>query len=167
MRMRTTSQCDDCERSDMRRQIRCSLFADLPVDRGCATNRAGVSLLEVLIALSIMLATILGCTQLLTIGGRAGAQAALQADGMRRCETRLAEIVAKRRFFESSKPIPFADDPQWTSSIDVEDGPVDGTQMLTVTVRRESSSGRGLVKVQLNRLVTNRRPAVPNERWWP
>ena len=102
---------------------------------GGSPSRSGLTLLEVLIALSIFVAAFAAISQLFTLGSRAAIQASLETQAVLRCESKLAEVVAGIESLEAADGTAFEDDPRWVWSL-VVDAPPDSApaELMQVTV---------------------------------
>lgn len=100
-----------------------------------------MSLLEVLIALAIFLASMAIIGQLVATGSQAAIGAQLKAEAARRCDTVMAEALAGAVPLQTAAAVPFSDDPSWTWSLTVVDGPL--ADLLQVEVRVARQTGRG------------------------
>jgi prepilin-type N-terminal cleavage/methylation domain-containing protein len=118
-------------------------------------NRAGMSLLEVLIALAIFLAATAMIGQLVSTGSQAAIGAQFKAEAARRCETVMAEAVAGTIPLESTGATPFEDDPEWSWLLTVTDGPIADLLQVQATVTRPVRYGQPPVQFTLVRWVRN------------
>ena len=102
---------------------------------GGSFSRSGLTLLEVLIALSIFVAAFAAISQLFTLGSRAAIQASLETQAVLRCESKLAEVVAGIESLEAADGTAYEDDPRWVWSLAV-DAPPDSApaELMQVTV---------------------------------
>lgn len=117
--------------------------------------RAGMSLLEVLIALAIFLAATAIISQLVSTGSQAAIGAQFKAEATRRCETVMAEAVSGALPLESTGATPFEDDPQWSWLLNVTDGPVADLFQVQATVTRPLRYGQPPITFTLVRWVRN------------
>ena len=85
-------------------------------------RRSGITLLEVVIALAIFLGAISVNSQIVNTGSQAAISAQQQSEAVRRCETVLAETLAGIIPLQNSGGT-FEDDPNWSWSVSVLDGP--------------------------------------------
>ena len=121
-------------------------------------SRAGISLFEVLLALSIFLAAIVTLTQLSETGMRAAVQARLQTHAILRCESKLAEIATGVEPLEDASEQPFPDDEKWTWSLESAAGPHADLLLVTITVDYVGETDLASAGFSLSRLI--RDPAV-------
>jgi general secretion pathway protein I len=120
-----------------------------------ATSRRGLTLLEVLIALSIFFTALTAITQLIRLGTRAAVEAQLEADAALRAETILHEVLAGVQVMQNANGMPFDDSPDWQWSLVVGEGPHIDLLRLDVTVVRQVGDGQPQMSVTLSRLVRN------------
>ncbi|MAX39365.1 hypothetical protein [Gimesia sp.] len=123
------------------------------------TGRAGLTLLEVLISLSIFLGALTALSQLIGIGSRAAVQTQLKTQAIFRCQSILAEILAGAQPMESVAMAAFDDDSEnWKWSLNVEPGDYENMLKLTVLVQYTGDSETVSTSYQLIRQV--RDPAM-------
>lgn len=82
-------------------------------------NRGGLTLLEVVLSLGILLVSLTALGQLISNGTRASVQARMQTQAILRCESKLAEIISGVEPLQSADGVPFEDDPDWVWSLEV------------------------------------------------
>ncbi len=104
------------------------------------SGQAGFTLLEVIIALAIFVASFAALSQLFTIGSRAAVQSALQTQAAMRAEAKMAEVVAGVESFEAANEVPFEDDANWTWGLAVNPGPHTDVYELVVTVTYQAGN---------------------------
>ena len=121
---------------------------------GSARTRNGLSLLEIVLAIGILLTALTVITRLFSTGNRASIDSQLGIEAMRRCELRMAELVSRRAGELTPGEFVFADDPAWSGSLNIADGPLDGLQVVTVEVRRRNAQGRTAAKCRLQRYAS-------------
>ncbi|HBL42851.1 MAG TPA: hypothetical protein DDZ90_05600, partial [Planctomycetaceae bacterium] len=123
------------------------------------TGRAGLTLLEVLISLSIFLGALTALSPLIGIGSRAAVQTQLKTQAIFRCQSILAEILAGAQPMESVAMAAFDDDSEnWKWSLNVEPGDYENMLKLTVLVQYTGDSETVSTSYQLIRQV--RDPAM-------
>ena len=83
------------------------------------TRRSGFTLLEVIVSLSIFVASFAALSQLFSLGARAAVDAALETQAAVRAEAKMAEVVAGIESFEAASETPFEDDPNWSWSLEL------------------------------------------------
>jgi general secretion pathway protein I len=104
--------------------------------------RAGISLLEVLIALAIFLLALIGISQLVTLGTDRAQDVRRQAQAIQLCQAKMAEVAAGAVAVSSSQSnTPFDEDPTWEWSMDSEQGSVAGLWTVTIRVSRPRPDG--------------------------
>jgi general secretion pathway protein I len=117
--------------------------------------RRGLTLLEVLIALSIFLIAMTAIAQLISLGTRAATEARLDAEATLRAETALNELLAGVQPLQTTGATPFIDDPDWQWTATVSEGPHVDLLLVDVTAYRQPSGEAPRGTVKLTRLVRN------------
>ena len=117
------------------------------------SQRQGLTLLEVLLALGLFLGALAALSQLWYGGVRAAVQARLSTQAILRCESKLNEVVAGAVPLQSTGDTPFDDDVSWTWSLQVETGPHTDAMLVTVKVSHPGQSGLSSNDYQLRRLI--------------
>lgn len=114
----------------------------LVIDGRCVRRRrAGMTLLEVLIALAIFLAAISVIGQLVATGSQAATGAQFRGEASRRCETVMAEAVAGIIPLQTTGEVPFEDDDRWRWSLTVLDAAhADMLQIEAIVTRYDSQN---------------------------
>lgn len=115
-------------------------------------SRSGVTLLEVLLALGILLLSLAAIGQLYANGVRGSLRAKLQTEAILRCETKLAEIVAGVEPFQTVNDVPFPDDSAWTWSATLTAAEQYGLYEAEVTVKKQGTGMSG-TEFALKRLL--------------
>ncbi|QDT93519.1 type IV pilus modification PilV family protein [Gimesia algae] len=124
-----------------------------------SSYRAGLTLLEVLISLSIFLGALTALSQLIGIGSRAAVQTQLRTQAIFRCQSILAEVLAGAQPMQSVSMSAFDDDSEnWKWSLNVEPGDYENMLKLTVLVQYAGDSETVTSSYQLIRQV--RDPAM-------
>lgn len=100
------------------------------------SRRQGVSLLEVVIALAIFVATYAVISRIVHTGTRAAVEALAENEAVMRGERVMNEILAGVQPFSSSGPNYFEDDSNWSWKADIADGPNVDLKQITVTVTK-------------------------------
>jgi general secretion pathway protein I len=116
-------------------------------------QRSGLSLLEVLVALAILLFALVGLERLVSLGGDRAVDVQQQARGSQLCESKMAEVASGVVQLSSQGDTPFDEDPDWQWSLDCEQGNVQGLWTVTVTVSRVHSAGSGIKSTLTQMLV--------------
>jgi Tfp pilus assembly protein PilV len=123
------------------------------ISRPTKASRAGISLLEVVLALGIFLGAIAALSQLSSTGMRTAVSARLQTQAILRCESKLAELVAAIEPLDDVTDQPFEDDENWTWTLVSVAGPHADLLNLTVSVRYEGGNQQASTGYSLSRLV--------------
>jgi prepilin-type N-terminal cleavage/methylation domain-containing protein len=105
------------------------------------SRRHGLTLLEVLVALSIFLLALIGIGKLITLGAEQALNVAEQARAAQLCQAKLAEVVAGAVPLSGQADVPFDEDSAWMWSLDASQGDVSGLWKIKVTVSRQRSDG--------------------------
>ena len=100
-------------------------------------QRAGLSLLEVLIALAIFLMSLAAIASLVDFGAERAQAAAMTTLGTRLAQSKLAEVEAGLTPPNSAESGAFDDEPDWTYTLEPGAALAANTYPVTVTVRRE------------------------------
>ena len=100
-------------------------------------SRAGLSLLEVLIALAIFLMSLAAIAGLVDFGAERAQAAAMTTLGTRLAQSKLAEVEAGLVAPNSTESGNFDDEPDWTYRLEPGAALAANTYPVTVTVRRE------------------------------
>jgi type II secretion system protein I len=96
----------------------------------------GMTLLEVMLALTLLAMALAAIGQLVSNGVRSATQARLQTQAILRCEAKLAEVLAGAEPLEPCCQSPYRDDPAWTWSLYVTRTPRPGLIDVQITVVR-------------------------------
>lgn len=99
-------------------------------------RRAGLSLIEVILAMAIFLMAIIAIGRLVDIGTDREMEARLHTRGARLASTKLAEIEAGVVPFTETQG-EFIDDPEWTWTMTAEQQGPPNLYLVTLTVSRE------------------------------
>ena len=99
--------------------------------------RAGLSLLEVMVALVIFLMSLAAIASLVDFGAERAQAAAMTTLGTRLAQSKLAEVEAGLTAPTSSETGTFDDEPDWTYSLESGAALAANTYPVTVTVRRD------------------------------
>jgi general secretion pathway protein I len=113
--------------------------------------RRGLTLLEIILALTIFFGAMAALSQLSWSGSRSAIQARLKTQAIIRCEAKLAEVLAGAESLQPKTNVAFPDDPKWTYSVSI--GESQFPDLLAVQVMVAHSGGSSLANVQftLNR----------------
>ena len=104
--------------------------------------RAGLSLLEVMVALVIFLMSLAAIASLVDFGAERAQAAAMTTLGTRLAQSKLAEVEAGLTAPTSSETGTFDDEPDWTYTVEPGAALAANTYPVTVTVRREMGGSR-------------------------
>ncbi len=113
--------------------------------------RAGFSLLEVVLALSIFFGAIAVLSQVSWNGTRAAVQSQLKAQALFRCEAKMQEVVAGVEALSDQSDVPFEDDSSWVWSLTAATTDLSGLVLVEVTVSRNGGSGLSSASQKLRR----------------
>lgn len=103
-------------------------------------RRQGMSLIEVLLALTILLISLAAIGQLVSMGTERGLEAQFRTRGTRLAQTKMAEVEAGVIPIDSGGTGQFenADDSAWTWSVESQPGGSPSLYVVTVRVTREN-----------------------------
>lgn len=119
-------------------------------------RRAGMTLLEVIVALAIFLFSLVAISQLFTTATNQAEDIANQSRATRLAQSLLGEYVAGVRSLSSNPSGTFDDEPEWEWSSDVQaDSSAQGLYIVTINVSRGTNRGR--VETKLSQYVFNPR----------
>lgn len=119
-------------------------------------GRRGLTLFEVVLSLGIFLGALAAVGQLISTGSRAAVQSQLRSKAILRCESKLAEVLASAETMQTVDEMPFEDDePGWTWSLQVAEGPHADLLELEVVVMHTGQNRLGDVSYSLRRYVRN------------
>ena len=119
-----------------------------------ATFRNGLTLLEIILALTIFFGAMTVLSQLAWNGSRAAVQARLKTQAIIRCEAKLAEVIARVEALQPKTRAPFPDNTQWTYSIHVSESQYPDLLQIQVTVFHTGNSSLANVEFSLTRWMT-------------
>jgi general secretion pathway protein I len=106
-----------------------------------SSRRRGLSLMEVLVALTIFLLAFVILDRLVMLGGDQALDAQHQIRAADLCQTKMAEVIAGALALSSHSEVPFDEDPSWRWSLDCEKGNYPGLWNVTVRVSRQQPQG--------------------------
>jgi prepilin-type N-terminal cleavage/methylation domain-containing protein len=115
--------------------------------------RRGFSLLEVLLATTILLGSTVVLGELSRLAMRNATAARHHTRGAELCDRTLAEIVAGIRPAVAASEQPFEDDPSWLYKIEILPCDTPGLSCVDVTCRQDLPENRRPVEVRLARWV--------------
>ena len=101
--------------------------------------RAGLSLLEVVFAITILGAALAVIGQLVQLGMRAGGSSRVQSYSQILADAKMAEIACGALPLESNSGMPIDDAPAWQYSVEVQPAEQIGLLVVQVSVQQTSS----------------------------
>jgi hypothetical protein len=107
----------------------------------------------VLLALAVFLGAFTVIGQIVSTGSQASVAGQLESDAVLRAQTKLAEVVGGIEPVAGVQGESFEDDPDWTWSLTVSDGPHEDLLLLTITVEHLRADGTPNASFVLNRVV--------------
>ena len=116
-----------------------------------ATNRSGLTLLEVILSTAIFLGALTAILQVMRIGHESRLSARLDAECALRCESMLGQLISGMMPLSSDSG-PFEDNENWVYTIEVEDGALTDLLMVSVTVEHMANEQPNAA-LTLNRLM--------------
>src|SRR5690349_9025959 len=116
------------------------------------TRRGGLTLLEVLIALGIFLMSFLAISTLVTASADQALEIQQQSRAAQLCQSKLAEVIAGVVPLSGQGDTPFDEDPNWSWSLDADQGDIAGLWKVTVRVSRQQPNG-ARTECSLDRLL--------------
>ncbi len=142
--------------------VRCSAKRLLARAARRDTSIRGFTLLEVVLALGLFFGALAVLAQVLWNASRASIQGRLRAEGLIRCESKLAEVVAGIIPAQSQGPVPFSSDPldhNWTWQVITETSAKAPSLLhVQVIVAHSGQSSQSNASVSLQRWMRD-----PNE----
>ncbi len=114
-------------------------------------SRRGLTLLEIILALTIFFGAMAALSQLAWSGSRAAIQARLKTQAIVRCEAKLAEVLAGIEALGPKFNVAFPDDAKWTYSVSIGDSPFPDLLQVQVTVGHTGNNSLANVQFSLNR----------------
>jgi general secretion pathway protein I len=130
--------------------------ADTALRRASLSTKArrGITLMEVLVALVILLFSCIAIYQLVSMGTDRAIDVKYYARASMLCQSKLEELKFGAEPLTGGGPTAFKEDgdADYQYEIHVENGEIDGLKKVRVTVKREKTDGR-TVEVSLGRLV--------------
>jgi Tfp pilus assembly protein PilV len=135
----------------------CPIVSTEPISTRRA-GRAGLSLLEVVVALAILAFSIVAIGQLITMSGERAMDVEREAQGSMLCQRKLAELLIGPDVPTSSGYAPFPDDEpalqSWQWKADVSPATNDSTLYYQVQVSVQFDSGDGRpTEIQLGQMI--------------
>src|SRR5579871_6173517 len=146
--LRSDGRCPGRLRSGTSLRIRASGFT-------LGHERGGMTLFEVLLALTIFAGSAAVIGQLLSAGVRGALHARAHTEAVLRCESKLGEVIAGVQAFQAANDVPFPDDPDWSWSMTINNGPHQNLLLVEVTTKFVGAEESGDVTFTLHRLMRN------------
>jgi general secretion pathway protein I len=116
------------------------------------SRRPGLSLMEVLVALTIFLMAFVALGRLVTLGSDQALEAQRHIRAADLCQSKLAEVIAGAVALESQTEVPFDEDLTWHWTLDCEKSTYAGLWSVTVLVSRQDA-GRMRVFSKLSEMI--------------
>jgi len=116
-------------------------------------RRQGFSLLEVLLATSILIGSAIVLLELVSIGSRHASSARDLTKSQLICQTKLNEVLARVAPVETVRPMPVEDEPEWVYWIDVLPLKQPGLVALEVNAAHERQPNKQTARFTLVRWV--------------
>jgi general secretion pathway protein I len=116
------------------------------------SRRDGLTLLEVLIALGIFLMSLVAISALVTASADQALEVQQQSQAAQLCQSKLAEVIAGVVPLSGQGDTPFDEDPNWSWSLDAEQGDIAGLWKVTVHVSRQRPNG-SRIECSLDRML--------------
>ena len=116
-------------------------------------HRRGLSLLEVIVAASILGLAMAVLTNFVHLGAMNASQSKWISEAQILCDTKMAEISAGVLPLQNNGGSTIPEDPQWIYSVEVQSSNIDGLLSVTVTVQRADAGSTILMPVTLMRLM--------------
>lgn len=105
-------------------------------------HRAGLSLLEVIVAIAILGGAMVVIADLIYIGSRSAGNVRWTSEAQILCDTKMAELSAGVIPLQSSGMTAIPENPLWTYSVDIGSTNINGLLSATVTVQHaEATTG--------------------------
>ena len=106
------------------------------------SDRAGLSLLEVIVAIAILGGAMVVIADLIYIGSRSAGNVRWTSEAQILCDTKMAELSAGVIPLQSNGMTSISENPVWTYSVDIGATNINGLLSATVTVQpAESTTG--------------------------
>ena len=127
---------------------------DKPCSAFCCLDRSGLTLYEIVLALTIFLGSMLAISTIISNGSRAAIQSRLQTQAILRCQSKLSEILAGVEPMETVSNVQFEEETaNWIWSLDLGPGPHDVLVDMTVTVSHIRQDGTPDMTYSLRRFM--------------
>jgi type II secretion system protein I len=119
--------------------------------------RRGLSLLEVLVALTIFLFALIAISKLIDLGSQTAVEMDLRSQGASLAQSKLSEVIAGVVPLSSQSESPFDNDSDWVWTLDAEQDDIPGLYRVKIVVSHDMPTGK--VQVTLAQYVLD-----PNSR---
>ncbi len=129
------------------------------------TARAGLTLLEVLVAMAIFLVALAGISQLVQLGADRAVETQYHAEALQRAQSKLNEVIAGSEPLSAQTDVPFSEDRSGEWRWSVEPTQEDSTSKLwrvKVTAYRPFREGKVSVTLEQMVLDPSLRLGTPN-----
>jgi general secretion pathway protein I len=117
-----------------------------------APARNGLSLLEVIVAMSIFLFALVAIGRLINLGTDLALDVEQQSRATQLCQSKLSEVVVGAVPLSSQSNTPFDEDPNWSWSLECEQASITGLWNVTVKATRQRSNG-SKIECSLSQMV--------------
>lgn len=119
------------------------------------SGRAGITLLEVILATAIFLGSLTAILQLMRLGHDSRLSAGLEAECALRCESLMAEYVSGMRELTAESQVPFDDSngTEWTYSTVIDDADGESLLLITTVVEHMTTDEKVNAYFQLKRMM--------------
>jgi prepilin-type N-terminal cleavage/methylation domain-containing protein len=114
--------------------------------------RRGLSLLEVLVALAILLFSMVALHQALNLGTNSAVEMQQLVQASQLAQSKMAELYVGAVPLQSQPDTPFDEDPDYTWSVDAQQNTVANLWNVTVTVARHHNDGSKM-ETKLSRMI--------------
>jgi len=128
------------------------------------TRRHGFSLLEVLLATSILVGSSIVLLELVTIGSRHASAARNLSKSELICQTKLNEILSRAAPVEAVRPTPVENEPSWVYWVELRPIGRDDLVALEVTAAFEPAPAKQSARFTLVRWVREPRSQAEGDR---
>jgi prepilin-type N-terminal cleavage/methylation domain-containing protein len=126
-------------------------------------DRRAFTLIEVLIALAIFLLAMAVFGSMIVRNGQVAAGIDQQNLATRLCQSQLHQVAVGIVPLTSQDDMPFDEEPNYTWSMQADNGPVDGLWRVTMTVKRQTAEGGDAVQCTLTQMVLDPSVVGSNE----
>lgn len=124
-------------------------------------NRQGLTLVEVLLATTILVVSLAALAQQNASGTRAALRSHLETESAIRCQSQLNRLLTQNGSLQSQLDVPFLDDNRWRWSATVSASQFPELSLLTVRVS-QSGNNQDISEFSLSRLFTHKAASSTN-----